>query len=276
MSSNVFPTTAPAYFPVALRDVVVPGAAADAFQAVVREDTNQVLGVHRRGYKLVPNREIFTRFEEVLLHSGVPLDGLSVRDQLAQGGRMVVRNYLFPKITAQPQLGDIVRFALTVTNSYDGGAAFRAFMSGLRLVCTNGMVMPSDKSGIVYARHTAGFSAGRATAKITAAVDAFLHTWSKRWTRWAEREITTEQAGAVFNAMPGINPRRLAALEEAWGIESAQAGASVWGLYNAMTRWATHAEVRASSSGNRAAIVLGREAQVERLLQSPEFTQLES
>lgn len=272
--SNVFPSNSVAYFPVGLSDINVPGCDAGSFQAVVRQDTNKVLGVHRRGYNLVPNQEIFQRFEDVLAASEVSLDGLEVKDDLAQEGRMVVRSYIFPAITNEPKVGDIVRFALKVTNSYDGGAAFRAFMSGLRLVCTNGMVVPSDKSSTVYGRHTSGFSPDRAVSKILFAVDAYQNIWSRQWSRWSEREITADAATAVFEAMPDINQRLMAKLEEAWRIESAQAGPTVWGLYNALTRWSTHAEVRASSAGNRAAIVLDREARVEQVIRGEAFRRL--
>ncbi len=274
MQSNVFPSNSVAYFPVALSDIHVPGCDAGSFQAVVRQDTNKVLGVHRRGYKLIPNREVFTRFEDVLFNSGIDLNGLEVKDQVAQEGRMVVRSYIFPAVTNEPQVGDIVRFALKVTNSYDGGAAFRAFMSGLRLVCTNGMVVPSDKASTVYGRHTSGFSPDRAVSQIMFAVDSFLGPWAKQWSRWSEREITADAAKAVFEAMPDINQRLMAKLEEAWRLESAQAGPTVWGLYNALTRWSTHAEVRASSAGNRAAIVLDREARVEQVIRGEVFRRL--
>ncbi len=49
-----------AYFPVTLRPVFVGDEAAKAqkYHAVVREDTGDVLGIHRGTYRLVPNREL--------------------------------------------------------------------------------------------------------------------------------------------------------------------------------------------------------------------------
>ena len=273
MVANVFPVESPAYFPVDLLDVDVPGFDAGAFQAVVRQDTRKVLGVHRRGYHLIPNREIFSRFEDVLFNSGIDLQGLEVKDELAQEGRMVVRSYIFPAVQNEPKVGDIVSFALKVTNSYDGGAAFRAFMSGLRLVCTNGMVVPSDKSSTVYGRHTSGFSPDRAVTKILHAVDAFL-LWGRNWEKWSDREIGPEDVSTVFESMPDINPRVMARLEAAWSVESGQAGNTVWALYNALTRWSTHAEVRPSAAHNRAAIVLDRESRVDQVIRGQAFRRL--
>lgn len=273
MVANVFPVESPAYFPVDLVDVNVPGFDAGAFQAVVRQDTRKVLGVHRRGYHLVPNREIFSRFEDVLFNSGIDLQGLEVKDALAQEGRMVVRSYIFPAVQNEPKVGDIVKFALKVTNSYDGGSAFRALMSGLRLVCTNGMVLPSDKMSAVYGRHTSGFSPDRAASKILHAVDAFL-LWGRNWEKWSDREIGHEDATKVFESMPNINPRIMARLEDAWSVESGQAGRTVWALYNALTRWSTHAEVRPSAAHNRATIVLDRESRVDQVIRGQAFRRL--
>lgn len=272
-SPAVFPAESPAYFPVSLTEIDVPGFDARGFQAVVRKDTGKVLGIHRRGYHLIPNREIFKRFEDVLASSSINLSGLEVKDAVAQEGRMVVRSYIFQNIHNEPQVGDLVKFVLKVTNSYDGGLAFRAFMSGLRLVCTNGMVVPSDRSSTVYGRHTSGFSPDRAVSKILYAVDSFMH-WGKMWQKWSEREVTSDDAKGVFEAFPDINHRLMGRLEDAWSVESSQAGSTVWALYNALTRWSTHAEVKPSAAGNRAAIVLDREAKVEQVIRGQAFRRL--
>ena len=63
-------------------------------------------------------------------------------------------------------------------------------------------------------------------------------------------------------------------LDEAWAVEAQLAGQTVWGLYNALTRWSTHAPVRVASEANRAAVVLNRESLVRRALASPAFQRL--
>ncbi len=78
MHMTSFGTETQAYFPVSLQPVFVgdEGSQAPDFQAVVREDTGAVLGIHRGSYKLVPNQEIFEPFEEAIAQSGIALDGL--------------------------------------------------------------------------------------------------------------------------------------------------------------------------------------------------------
>lgn len=139
MHTTTFGTETRAYFPVTLRPVFVGDEAAKAreYHAVVREDTGDVLGIHRGAYRLVPNREVFEPFEEAILQSGIPVEGLEVHEGLAYRGRTVVREYIFPHVALEPQIGDVVEFKLLVVNSYDATNAFRAVMAGRRRLCLN-------------------------------------------------------------------------------------------------------------------------------------------
>jgi len=224
METTLFGTETQAYFPVALQPVFVGSETSPAgeYQAVVREDTGTVLGIHRGSYKLVPNRAIFEPFEEAILGSGLDLEGIEVKEGTAYLGRTVVREYHFPRLTVEPRVGDVVEFKLTVLNSYDATNAFRVLMAGRRRLCLNGLI-GAERSASVYARHTAGFSAERAVDGIRRAFERYL---------------------------------------------------ALWGLYNTLTHWSTHAPIRKASEANRAAIVLEREALVSRTLTTEAFRRL--
>ncbi len=163
MHTTIFGTETRAYFPVTLQPVYIGDEAQKAgeYHAVVREDTGDVLGIHRGSYRLVPNREVFEPFEEAILRSGIPVEGLEVHEGLAYRGRTVVREYIFPQVALEPRIGDVVEFKLLVVNSYDGTNAFRAVMAGRRRLCLNGLV-GEERKAQVYARHTSGFSSERA------------------------------------------------------------------------------------------------------------------
>jgi hypothetical protein len=277
MLSDVFPSESDLYFPVRACAVSVPGldglpAPAEGFRAVVREDTGAVLGVHRAGYQLLPNRDVFQALETALLDAELPLDGVELIDQLAYGGRWAVRTYVLPQITVTPRVGDIVSLRLQALNSYGAERAFRARVSGHRLLCTNGLVTESG-AVVVYARHTAGFSLHRAVAKLQRAVETFLRQ-EAIWRGWAEREIGDSDATSVFHALPGANAHLVARLTEHWTQESGVLGTTLWALYNALTHWSSHEPVRRASTANRAAIVLAREARVRALLERPAFRRL--
>ncbi len=274
MHVTSFGTETQAYFPVSLRPVFVgdQGSQASDFHAVVRTDTGAVLGIHRGSYKLVPNRAIFEPFEEAIVRSGLDLEGIEVKEGIAYLGRTVVREYHFPRLTVEPRVGDVVEFKLTVLNSYDATNAFRVLMAGRRRLCVNGLI-GAERSASVYARHTAGFSVERAVDGIRRAFERYL-ALDTEWKRWTGRSITPVEAHAVFEAIPGSNPKRLQRLEAYWAIEAQSAGETVWGLYNTLTHWSTHAPIRKASEANRAAVVLERESLVRRTLASPAFARL--
>jgi hypothetical protein len=274
MHTTTFGTETWAYFPLSLQPVFVNDEASRAleYRAVVREDTGDVLSIHREGYRLVSNREVFEPFEEAIVDSGIALAGLEVFEGIAYRGRTVVREYVFPSVSLEPQVGDVVEFKLKVLNSYDATNAFRAFMAGRRRLCLNGLV-GNEHEALIYARHTRGFSSERAVDGIRRAIERYLALDSE-WKRWARREVMEDAAREVFKAMPEANPRRLAHLEEAWQAEASVAGPTVWALYNALTRWSTHAPVRETSQANRVAIVLEREAVVRRTPASEPFRRL--
>jgi len=172
----------------------------------------------------------------------------------------------------EPRVGDVVEFKLRVVNSYDATNAFRVMMAGRRLLCLNGLI-GSERTASVYARHTAGFSAERAIDGIRRAFERYL-TLDTEWKRWAVRPVTDSEAQAVFEAMPDSNPKRLERLGEYWDIEARSAGPTVWGIYNTLTHWSTHAPIRQASQANRAAIVLDRESLVQRTLETAVFQRL--
>jgi hypothetical protein len=272
-----FPVRSPIYFPVETRPVSVSDAhglpqRTGGYQAVVRTDTQEVLGIHSRSYKVVPNEPLFRGFDEALRTSNLNLDGLFIDDHVNYGGRRVIRHYRFPCITTEPRIGDIVELRISVVNSFDRANAFSAQVGGMRLWCLNGAVSLQGAMS-VYGRHTAGFDTARALGKINEAIERYLIAASD-WSEWSQREITELEARTALAAFPDLNPALETRLGEAWSTESTQAGRTVWSLYNATTRWATHTPVRESSAGNRASIVLDRERRVRQFMQSRAFLRL--
>ncbi|MEX2258277.1 MAG: DUF932 domain-containing protein [Woeseia sp.] len=276
-ADSPFLDDSPLYFPVESRSVCVSDAeglprSASDYQAIVRTDTNAVLGIHGRAYKVVPNEPLFRGFDEALQASDLDLSGLTIDDHVNYGGRRVIRNYRFPTITTEPRIGDIVELRISVINSFDSGNAFAAQVGGMRLWCLNGAVSPQG-SASVYGRHTSGFDNARALTKINEAIERYLVA-ALDWSEWSQRELTPLQAQTALEAFPDLNPTLLQRLEQAWTIESNNAGSTVWALYNAATRWSTHTPVRQSSEPNRASIVLDRERRVRQFMHSRAFKKL--
>lgn len=277
IATDPFPTSSAMFFPVESRTVSVhdadglPQSTRD-FQAIVRTDTNEVLGVHGRNYKVLPNEPLFRGFDDALRNSGIDLQGMKIQDHVNYGGRRVIRNYQFPTITTEPRVNDIVELRISVVNSFDSFNAFSAQVSGLRLWCLNGAVTTQGTTS-VYGRHTSGFDNARALSKINEAIGRYL-TSATVWSEWSERELSDTQAKSALGAFPDVNATLLKRLERAWEVESDNAGKTLWALYNATTRWSTHTPVRTTSEPNRASIVMDRERRVRQFMRSQAFKKL--
>jgi len=104
---------------------------------VVNETLGQVLDIHGKDYKLLPN----SKFLEIV--KGVTGDVFSGYVN-RESKRIDV--YYFPDdengidpVEHEFVSGDPIRFGLRFSNSYDGSSALRVQFIGQRLVCANGM-----------------------------------------------------------------------------------------------------------------------------------------
>lgn len=242
-------------------------------QAIVRTDTRQIIAVHGVRYKLVKNEEVFKPFDD-LVRSTKNLDtnGMRIVDQTSYIGGRTIRSYIFPEHRIQIGRGrskDKVEMRLNVINSYDGSTNMRFNLGGFRIVCANGMVI-GDEVANYTSRHTSGFSVMELKHRIAASLDNFLQV-GEQWRLWARTPCTDKKALAVMTKIAGKSEKLLADLMMFWDLEKAKLGDTMWALFNAMTYWSTHYGIRPHASDNASAVVLDREARIQRILKSDEF-----
>ena len=255
-------------FPVVLRPAVVDGVEVPGVVAVKRVDTGRVFAFRSRDYRLIPNSEIFPVFDEAVME-GFDVTDMRVIDEVAKGGARVVRRYQLPAHQREVNVGDVVELELKVVNSYDGSMGLHVQCGATRLVCLNGMTLREDVR--IYARHTKGFEAAGLADRVRVSL-ALFEEGTKQWLRWVGRYLGDEQATGILDAMPNTNPRRIETLTRYWHEERERQGrSSVWALYNAATRWATHEPVKRAAQSNRACIVLKRHHEVLAMTRSGPF-----
>jgi len=120
-------------------DLIVPRL------AIIRKDTNKVLGVVSDRYQLVHNKTLVEKFEEYLKDTDTRFRRLFV-GSTARGNKFYAK-YLFPDIsvdfgmtqTAYGEVPDNVVMMMEVFNSYDGNTSYGFDFGGYRLVCLNGL-----------------------------------------------------------------------------------------------------------------------------------------
>ena len=125
-------------FPVERQDIFDGrGEVIDGHKAVVRTDTNDVLGVHGSRYTIVSNSDVVNSIDDAIRKANISKD-VSVKISSIEGGRKMRGEILFNDLTDEPSVGDYVKFRISFFNSYDGSWAFTQAADGLRLFCLNG------------------------------------------------------------------------------------------------------------------------------------------
>lgn len=216
-------------------------------RAIVRTDTNQVLGVHGKKYKPITNMTVVNAMVDAVHESGISRDYDLTIDTLDGGAKMRGR-FLFNDLVIEPDVGDVIKHEILFYNSYDGSWAFQQTSRGHRLWCKNGCTNAMTVSN-TWAKHTTNVNVKGSTAKIVAGLETFMQD-KDVYQSWMTTSVDDETAFMFFkmklcryptqDASIKINERRYEQLCRQWHKEKTQLGTNKWALYNACTHWATH------------------------------------
>lgn len=278
--SAIFPRNQNIFFPVVEMPLEIRGVNGQVMtvpkkKVIVREDTNETLGIHSSSYKLVKNEEVFPQFEEALLKSSIDLTDMRVVDSTTFNGARAFREYYFPahKMRINSFLGDDeVDLKLRLFNSYDASHCFGFSFGAFRLVCSNGLVIGHNMN-TQYVRHTSNLD----TEKLLASLEKSFEIYTQHqdiWNHWANKQITDEQVSQILDRIQFMSKRLKESLTNYWLIEVSKLGRTVWALFNALTYWSTHHKIRESAASKATDVIIAREARVQALLNSDEFQRL--
>lgn len=273
-----FQEDSPLFFPVkAIENYEIIDDAGRSFHnpngvAIVREDTNEVIGTHKSGFKLVKNSEVFPAVHDALKRSSLDLTGMTIKDEISNGGAKAFRTYVFPAHTVEISNGDECQLQIRWGNSYDGSMSLNAIGGAFRLLCSNGMVA-GDVAGRVKRKHTKNIDFESLVASINNSTVEYIRRMEE-WKNWTTVHVTDAAAQTVFEAMPGTNDKLVEKLMRNWQDEKSEIGNTKWALFNALTYWSTHEDVRESRKDNVASIVAQRESRVAKVMESHAFQRL--
>jgi len=243
---------------------------AKRFKAVVRTDTEEVLGVHSGKYNLVKHEDIVNGIME-----GVSLADIS-KDydhniHIYEGGSKLKGSFVFNDLVQKdPEVNDVIRFKVDYMNSYDGMWSIMINAYGERLWCLNGCTSPESVT-MEKNKHTSGFDITASAFQIRDALEVFFND-RERWDAWRATKVNKDQVQKVFEktlAKPTtptltnkVNWKQLTRLMDNYRQEVNVLGNNKWAAYNAATDWASHPE----NVPNPHRVIVRRQDAVQKML----------
>jgi len=253
-------------FDVSLADLTTTdGIRVTSRKAVVRADTDDILGVVGNSYVPVQNRQAFAFLDAVVA------DG-ALRYHTCGALRRGEKIWLLAKLAGMIRVRfseDVSEKYLLLSNSHDGSAALRVFFTSIRCVCSNTLAM-ADREGRgegIAIRHQ-----GDLTSKIRRARDVLglaarhFDDLDGQFNMLARHYPSYAQVSGYFKALypdPEVgNPARAGNVrnelfrlfEGGKGQDIPEIKLTSWAMLNAVTEYVDHLRpTRAGSEFDRAA-----------------------
>ena len=207
-------------------------------------------------YKLVPHHELFHEQAKILGQSDLPLENITVKDQLYKGGLQAHRTIFFHDLeTTVSNNKDKVLSRIDIFNSCDMSWSFQVFSGAYRDLCRNTLVFGGQKAYHQQAKHTRNLSTTALMTKASIGLE-FWNNQKDTMLNWRAKDMSLEQFGnilkqtickkksksAELNLTNPVNETKLNYLLDRFEKETPDLGKTMWAGYNALTHWSTHTD----------------------------------
>lgn len=215
-------------------------------RAIVRTDTNQILGTHGSKYSIKTHSSVVDEVMSATANANLSSD-YDLKVETFDNGAQMRGKIRFNDLVMEPAKDDYIRFDVSFWNSYNGSWSVQITAEGLRLWCLNGCTT-ADSISKTYKKHTAGVSIAQEAGKLQTALDMFFNQKST-WQKWMNTRCDTHGVTCLFEetlaAYPSkyedrINNKQMEVLLRKWQDEASIMGSNLWSAYNTATWWASH------------------------------------
>ena len=234
-------------------------------KAVVRTDTQDVLGVVGDRYQPIQNRECFAFLDAVAADGGL-------RYHTAGALRKGEKIWLLAKLPGRIRVRssqDITEKYLLLSNSHDGSSCLRVFFTSIRVVCANTLAV-ADRQGLgegLSIRHQGNLvSKIRQAREVLGIAARYFDDLEGQFDLMARHLPTYAQVSGYYKALVPDpdegNPARahnvrdelFRLYESGQGQDIPEIRGSTWAAFNAVTEYVDHFRpARAKTDFDRAA-----------------------
>jgi hypothetical protein len=265
---------------VPLNEIVDPdyyNVSKNAYAIVGRKLTGDtIFKVASNRYKPLLNRDIVNVLREVILESGLNLKDMQVTHTFSPDNAKYSCRIIFPNVTIEPKLNDIIHYGLNISNSYDLSWQFSSMTLAERLWCLNGCTTP-DTTFNTRRKHTSSLHIEGEAQKLSNGIEAFYDT-EGTYQRWINTPVSNFAVNELFtNTLAkyeqyGISKVAVKTLDDLMRDFRGQASNTLWSAYNVATAWATH--VNNTRGGFKLNTQRTRHSKVATMLNSPMWKEL--
>ena len=220
-------------------------------KAVVRTDSNQVLGVVGKSYQPIQNYQCFGFLDSVVAEGQITYHTAGA---LGSGERIWLLAKLRDTIRVRGT-DDVTEQYLLLSNSHDGSSSLRVFFTPIRVVCANtlGTAERFGRGQGVAICHRGDLAAKVAEAqRILGLATGFYDDLEAKINFLADQPLSKTQLETYFNSLypdpPSARPTRAKNVreklehlfEEGLGQDLPRIRHSAWAAFNAVTEYVDH------------------------------------
>lgn len=251
----------------------------DTHKAIVREDTDLIVGIVSKSYKPLANQTYFATVETAL-REAIPeelSEGVLVRDRVAGVGSWTQREYVFPAFAeALVNTSYETKYGMRIVawNSYDGSASAGLMLGLIDFMCTNGVIVGRDIAKEMK-RHTTKLDAIHFLPRLRQNLSEIGgHIEEVR--KMAHTPLRMDDALAFLEKH--MSAQRAAEMLMRTQVEAEKRGETVQALHAALTNYSSHNTssfaTRSDDPAREARLLRGREDEVYRMVSTPEWRKL--
>ena len=172
--------------------------------ATVRTDTNQVLGVVGKGYKVIQNEQAFTFFDSI---TGGGEAIYETAGALGIGERIFISAKM-PNYVSIDGVDDPTEFYVLLTSSHDGQGSIKAIITPVRVVCANTLSFALQNNvNCVKIRHTSSADQRlKEAAKVMGITNQYAKEMNELLNHMNTIKVSDKQAVEIINQLfPATN-----------------------------------------------------------------------
>jgi len=176
--------------------------------AILREDSDEVLGIVGSQYKIVQNSDAFTFFDEIVKNKKVSYESAGC----VNSNKIFIVAKLNKKIVV-PGTDDVSETYIVLYTSHDGSSSVHLLPTAIRLSCVNALpgLIRSSSSDRASFRHIQSFDISsknivESAKKQLLLLDNYFENLEDQIISMSETKITNSQAMKFFETLVPDNP----------------------------------------------------------------------